>query len=281
MKEGIDGIVASPLEASAIRQLAGPDAILVTPGVRSRGSAKGDQKRVATPAEAIRDGANYIVVGRQVTRAADPAAALANIHDELREAWNLDHFLANYGYFAIFFLLMLGIVGPLIPDDSILVLSGVAVHRGELELGTTIAVAYAGSLCGITLSYALGRTGAIYVLERFPPIHRWIDKHLPQVEKWFERYGKWTLFFGYFIAGVRHFTALVAGMSKFEFRTFAVWAWPGGLVWVVCFVSIGYYMGAEWEHVAQYLDKGTLIAAGLIAGLGVAGWWIRRRSQID
>lgn len=80
---GIDGIVASPLEARAIRHLAGPEAILVTPGVRSRGAAQGDQKRVATPAEAIRDGADYLVIGRQVTRASDPAAALAGIREEL------------------------------------------------------------------------------------------------------------------------------------------------------------------------------------------------------
>jgi orotidine-5'-phosphate decarboxylase len=82
---GIEGIVGSPLEAAAIRQVAGPDAILVTPGVRSRGAGKGDQKRVATPAEAVRNGADYIVVGRQVTRAADPAAALAEIQAELSE----------------------------------------------------------------------------------------------------------------------------------------------------------------------------------------------------
>jgi len=86
MALGIDGIVGSPVEARAIRQVAGPGAILVTPGVRSEGAAKGDQKRVATPAEALRDGADYIVIGRQVTRAADPAAALARIHDELRQA---------------------------------------------------------------------------------------------------------------------------------------------------------------------------------------------------
>jgi len=83
MNAGIEGIVGSPLEAVAIRHEAGPDAILVTPGVRSTGAARGDQKRIATPAEAIRDGADYIVVGRQVTRAADPAGALAAIHQEL------------------------------------------------------------------------------------------------------------------------------------------------------------------------------------------------------
>ena len=70
---GIDGLIASPLDAAAVRSLAGPDKIIVTPGVRSAGAAKGDQKRVATPAEAIRDGANYVVMGRQITRAADPA----------------------------------------------------------------------------------------------------------------------------------------------------------------------------------------------------------------
>src|ERR1700730_250235 len=98
---------------------------------------------------------------------------------------------------------MLGIVGPLIPDETILVLSGIAVHRGELALGTTIAVGFAGSLCGITLSYGLARTGALYALGRFPPLNRWVRRHLPQVEVWFARYGKWTLFFGYFIAGIR------------------------------------------------------------------------------
>jgi membrane protein DedA with SNARE-associated domain len=191
----------------------------------------------------------------------------------------LDHFLANYGYFAIFFLLMLGIVGPLIPDDSILVLSGIAVHRGELELGTTIAVAYAGSLCGITLSYTLGRTGAIYVLERFPPVHRWVDKHLPQVERWFERYGKWTLFFGYFIAGVRHFTALAAGMSKVRLRTFALYAYPGGLVWVISFISIGYFLGAEWEQIRHRFDRGAIVVAAVLALIGLAGWYLRRRKN--
>jgi orotidine-5'-phosphate decarboxylase len=83
MSLGIEGIVGSPIEARAIRAAAGPSAILVTPGVRSRGAGKGDQKRVATPAEAVRDGASYIVIGRQVTRAEDPAAALAEIHAEL------------------------------------------------------------------------------------------------------------------------------------------------------------------------------------------------------
>jgi orotidine-5'-phosphate decarboxylase len=82
-ESGIDGIVCSPLEARMVRQLAGPAAILVTPGVRSAGAGKGDQKRVATPAEALRDGANYLVIGRQITRAEDPGAEAGRLLAEI------------------------------------------------------------------------------------------------------------------------------------------------------------------------------------------------------
>ena len=86
MAAGVDGLVCSPLEVAGVRLLTGPEAILVTPGVRSTGAAKGDQKRVATPAEAMANGATYLVIGRQVTRAADPEKAVAAILLELSAA---------------------------------------------------------------------------------------------------------------------------------------------------------------------------------------------------
>src|SRR5579872_6857185 len=71
MADGVDGIVCSAVEVAKVRALA-PRGILVTPGVRSAGASVGDQKRVATPAEAMARGADYLVIGRQVTRASDP-----------------------------------------------------------------------------------------------------------------------------------------------------------------------------------------------------------------
>jgi len=79
--EGVDGIVCSPVEVAKVRAIA-DRAILVTPGVRSAGASIGDQKRVATPAAAIANGADYLVIGRQVTRAADPRAEALRILDE-------------------------------------------------------------------------------------------------------------------------------------------------------------------------------------------------------
>ena len=83
MEAGVGGIVCSPLEVAAVRAIAGPDAVLVTPGVRSAGAGAGDQKRVATPAEAICNGANFLVIGRQVTRATEPRDEVARINAEI------------------------------------------------------------------------------------------------------------------------------------------------------------------------------------------------------
>jgi orotidine-5'-phosphate decarboxylase len=84
MEIGMDGIVCSALDVAAVRRITGPDAIIVTPGVRSATASKGDQKRVATPAEAIAAGANYIVIGREVTRASDPADQVARVIDQIK-----------------------------------------------------------------------------------------------------------------------------------------------------------------------------------------------------
>ncbi len=84
LEAGADGVIASPQEAAMIRAL--PQAagrLIVTPGVRPAGAASGDQKRIATPAKAIADGANHIVVGRPIWQAADPAAAARAIVSEL------------------------------------------------------------------------------------------------------------------------------------------------------------------------------------------------------
>lgn len=83
---GIRGFVCSPHEVRSLRALTGPGGVLVVPGIRPAGSSAGDQKRIATPADAIRDGASYLVVGRPITQAPDPARAAEAIVREIAEA---------------------------------------------------------------------------------------------------------------------------------------------------------------------------------------------------
>lgn len=83
---GIDGIVCAPTDAGMVRQVLGADRAIVTPGVRPAGAAAGDQKRIATPAEAIRAGADHLVVGRPIVAAPDPAEAARAIQAEIAAA---------------------------------------------------------------------------------------------------------------------------------------------------------------------------------------------------
>jgi orotidine-5'-phosphate decarboxylase len=83
---GVDGLVCSPEEASPLRLAVGNDMLFVTPGIRPQGTARGDQKRVTTPAQAIAAGADYLVVGRPITEAADPKTAAEAVVAEITAA---------------------------------------------------------------------------------------------------------------------------------------------------------------------------------------------------
>ncbi len=84
-ESGMDGVVASPLEIKAIRAACGPEFLIVTPGVRPSFAAVDDQKRIMTPAEAVKAGADYLVIGRPIAKAADPVQAANLIVDEIVE----------------------------------------------------------------------------------------------------------------------------------------------------------------------------------------------------
>jgi membrane protein DedA with SNARE-associated domain len=88
--------------------------------------------------------------------------------------------------------------------------------------------------------------------------------------------GKWLLVIGYFIPGVRHFSAMVAGSSKLSYPEFAPFAYAGALLWSSTFVSAGYFLGKEWNHMSRNAHHIVLyIAAGLLA-IGCI-WWLFHR----
>src|SRR5579863_8184095 len=129
--------------------------------------------------------------------------------------------VSHYGYGGLFLLLVLGIVGVPIPDETLLVFCGYLISRGKMHPAATYFTAVAGSWCGISLSYTIGRTAGTAFIHRFGRFFHLTEDRLQIAHRWFARVGHWALFLGYFVAGARHFTAIVAGTSKLEFRSFA------------------------------------------------------------
>ncbi len=191
----------------------------------------------------------------------------------------ISHWISQYGYFGIFSLLVLGIVGLPVPDETLLAFAGFLVFRQELHPIPTFLAAFLGSGCGITVSYILGRSLGLLVLRRFGSVFHLTPERVEGVHDWFARVGTWGLLFGYFIPGIRHLTAIVAGTSRLRPIKFALFAYAGAGVWVATFISVGYIFGNEWrpvkDRIESHLGGAALAAFGLVVLFAV----IRYRSQ--
>lgn len=185
--------------------------------------------------------------------------------------------VAQYGYIGIFCALMFGIAGLPIPDETILTFSGYLVSTGHLNLYVTLAVAWAGSICGITLSYIIGRSGGLFLVHKYGRYVHITPKHLERAHEWFERVGRWGLFFGYFMPGIRHFTAVIAGTSELDVPSFALFAYSGALVWVTTFISLGYFLGEQWRRVGEEIHRDMTIAAIVVMALLLLGYLVWRK----
>jgi membrane protein DedA with SNARE-associated domain len=188
--------------------------------------------------------------------------------------------IAQYGYLAIFSLLVLGIVGLPVPDETLLTFTGYLVFRGHLSLPLAFLSAFAGSTCGITLSYTLGRIFGLVLIHRYGRYLRITEEHVEKAHAWFRRAGHWSLTIGYFIPGVRHLTAYAAGMSELEYPTFALFAYTGAALWASTFIALGYLLGERWQAVQANIHHylvGCAIALVVLAAAYLA-WrkWFRK-----
>jgi membrane protein DedA with SNARE-associated domain len=178
------------------------------------------------------------------------------------------HWIKTYGYLGVFSSLMLGMFGLPLPDETILAFVGFLVFKGYFHPAPTLLTAFLGSICGITLSYLVGRTLGLPLLAKYGKYLHITPEKLTWAHQWFEKYGKWSLFGGYFLPGVRHLTALSAGVSGLEYRQFAPFAYSGGLIWVTTFLTLGYLVGEEWRKVVPQVQS---YLWALVTGLIVLG----------
>jgi membrane protein DedA with SNARE-associated domain len=170
--------------------------------------------------------------------------------------------IGQYGYPAIFFLLVGGIVGLPVPDQLLLIVSGYLVLTKSLAIAPTLLAAVLGSIVGISLSYALGRGSGSYLSKR-----RFAASRLENARGWFERFGGWTLIIGYFIPGIRNLIGFTSGMMRLRIRYFAPYAYAGAIVSSVICVGAGYFLGAQAGWVLASVGKFGFIGVAVLSFL--------------
>lgn len=190
----------------------------------------------------------------------------------------LSLWLIHYGSFALFFLMLIGIVVFPIPEETLMVLSGILIQQGKLHFLPTAIAAYLGAISGITISYFLGRLAGKFLLQKYGSWIGITEERLKKVHRWFERFGKWALLIGYFFPGIRHFTGFSAGSTYLSYRQFALFAYSGALVWATIFLSIGYFFGSVWiklyEEIEISFDVITLIV--VLAALFIIIYFVKK-----
>ncbi|GAA3404166.1 DedA family protein [Paenibacillus hodogayensis] len=155
--------------------------------------------------------------------------------------------IAQYGYLALYLLLALGIVGIPVPDELLLTFVGYLASLGMFDYSLSVGVSLMGAMTGMMVSYWAGRRLGKPALRKYGKWVKLTPKRLRKAERWFRRYGPWTVSFGYFIPGIRHLTCYLSGVSGMTQRKYLLYAGFGALFWCLFFITLGYFVGTRFD----------------------------------
>ena len=157
------------------------------------------------------------------------------------------------GYFGIFFLMALESCGIPMPSEVIMPFSGFVVAEGKMLFWTIVIVGALGNLVGSWIAYWIGYKGGRPLIEKYGK-YILISKHdLDLADKWFTKYGDWTVFFGRLLPVVRTYISFPAGISKMDLKKFSFFTFAGALPWTYLFAYLGVKMGNNWEQIRTKL----------------------------
>jgi membrane protein DedA with SNARE-associated domain len=173
--------------------------------------------------------------------------------------------IGRYGYLIVFLGVMLEGVGIPLPGETVLITAGALAHRGSLTLWETMVVGSLGAVMGGQAGYCIGRFGGRPFVLRWGRYAFITSERLGRAESFFEQHGRKAVFFGRFIAGLRVFGALIAGMSRMSWGKFTVYSVLGGVVWATAVVALGYFLWASIGLVEHWIGRiSLLLAAALV-----------------
>ncbi len=189
-------------------------------------------------------------------------------------------FFARYGYWAVFFGVMLENAGLPVPGETVLIFAGFLAFHGEIRLDRAIATAIAGATLGDSLGYLVGRFGGRRFVDRCRQSLPFFSRRFDRAQMLFVKHSHWAVFIGRFITGLRVFAGMLAGLFRMPYPRFLFFNFAGAVSWAITFGSVGFIFGSNWERLVRFVKEfdritlGVIVAALAVAG---AGYLLKRR----
>jgi membrane protein DedA with SNARE-associated domain len=173
------------------------------------------------------------------------------------EKWII-HFMEQYGYFGIAWLIFLENVFPPIPSEIILTFGGFMTTKTDLTFVGVVITSTIGSVIGAIALYGIGiwigENNLYKLVEKYGKFLRVTTEDLTKTFKWFERYGYWTIFFCRFIPLIRSLISIPAGITRMNIWIFIIFTTIGTLLWNIVLIYLGQTVGGNWHVIVNYMD---------------------------
>lgn len=200
------------------------------------------------------------------------------------DKWIID-IMEQFGYFGVFLLICIENIFPPIPSEVILTFGGFMTTKSELTFFGVVLAATIGSVFGALILYGIGMLIDVERLEkivgRYGHILRVTKEDLHKADRWFHRYGYWTVLFCRMVPLLRSLISIPAGMARMRFSLFLFFTVIGTVIWNVILVGLGRALGENWEKILYYMDIYSHFVYLLIVVLGVAAivyFFMRKRN---
>jgi membrane protein DedA with SNARE-associated domain len=194
----------------------------------------------------------------------------------------IEQYMLAYGYWAVFFGVMLENAGVPVPGETILLIAGYFASTGEFNLGLVMLIAATGAVIGDNIGFAIGHHFGRNVLLRVGRFFFLTPKRFAHMEDYFERHGNKTILVARFITGLRVFAALLAGASrKMPWRVFFLFNVAGAVLWSVVITTLGYLFGQSLPLLIKWVGRsGTILLISAIV-IAVVVWRVQKHRKKD
>lgn len=173
--------------------------------------------------------------------------------------------LAEYGYIILFCSLFLELLAFPLPGELLMTYCGFLVYQNKLHWWASILISAMGTIIGITISYVIGRLLEKNFFFKYGHYFHLPPERLMKVSIWFDKYGNKLLIMAFYIPGLRHLTGYFSGIVQLRFRQFAKYAYIGAFIWTSTFISLGKFIGPDWNRCYNLVSKNSIT---IFVGIG-------------